>query len=298
MKKALWLIAVLALAFAGDRLGGWLLGKIARESQFRYSRLYRDDADCDILFVGNSRGLIFYQPYVEEKTGLSTANLSYNGMPMTLAATLIKDHLDRHDRPMLLVMDISLLDKRMDAKLTASFNTYSPYSERISRMLRDSFPNDFYVGKVSHLYRYNSEVFHRALFYWKKSDKNWLLDRVISPTMQQEVASQKPFAFDFTPEMLASLADAVSYAKQKGVKVELVVNPYYPPFFEKIANLDALISEIEKATGLKVHNYANSIADVNGFGDYQHLNKHGSMIYLDKLMADGVLDDTSGLSSN
>ena len=65
MKKPLWFIALFALVFAGDRLGGRLLQKQVDSSLFRYSRLYRGDAAADILLVGNSRGLTFYQPYIE-----------------------------------------------------------------------------------------------------------------------------------------------------------------------------------------------------------------------------------------
>ena len=187
MKNIYWVIAVVVLAFIGDRLGGFILNKITTESQFRYSRLYNNQAACDVLLVGNSRGLIFYQPYIEEKTGFTTTNLSYNGMPMELAAPIIKDQIDKNGAPKLLILDITLLDKRMDARLTAGFNLYTLYSERLSKLMQDSFPNDFYAGKVANLYRYNSEVFQRALYYLKKSDKDWLLDRVISSTLQMEV---------------------------------------------------------------------------------------------------------------
>jgi hypothetical protein len=288
MKKSYWIIAVLALAFAGDRLGGWILGKITRESQFRYSRLYRGGADYEILLAGNSRGLIFYQPYIEEKLGVSTLNLSYNGMPISLASVLIEDQLDQQTLPRLLLLDVSMLDKRMDEKLISSFNPYTPYSGRLSQLMQDSSTNDFYAGKISQLYRHNGEVFQRALFYWKKSDEDWLLDRVISTTMQSAVEKQKEFRFDFDEKMLATLAGTVNYARQKGVRVELVLNPYYPPFVGKISNLEELKSKVEKATGQQVHDYSTSIADVEGFGDYQHLNKVGAKLFIDKLIADSI----------
>lgn len=298
MKKAYWVLAVIVTVFIGDRLGGWALGKIVEGSQFRYSRLYRGEADCDLLFAGNSRGLIFYQPYIEEKTGVSTCNLSYNGMPVDLAAALLKDHLDRHRPPKILMLDVTLLDKRMDNRLVTGFNCYAPFSDRISKLLRDSFPNDYFGSKVSWLYRYNSEVFQRAFYYLKKSDEDWLLDRVISPAMQLDVAKQKAFDYDFTPDMLKNLADLVEYAKGKGIRVELVINPYYPPFSKKIGNLAALKTAVEEATGLPVHDYSNAISGVNGFGDYQHLNKVGAKQYLDTLMVDGMLElgeDLSGI---
>ena len=109
------------------------------------------------------------------------------------------------------------------------------------------------------------------------------------PNAAKRRGKQASFEYDFTPDMLASLADAVNYAKQKGVRVELVVNPYYPPFADKIGNLADLVAAAEQATGLTVHDYSNSIAGVDGFGDYQHLNKRGAREYLDKLMQDGIL---------
>jgi hypothetical protein len=297
MKKAFWIIAILGLALLGDRLVGMFLSKITSESQFRYSRLYGDKVDSDILFVGNSRGLSFFQPYVEEKTGLSTANLSYNGMPIDLAVPLVEDYLDRQQPPKVMVMDISLMDSvRMDNKLATQFNHYSPYSERLSELLKDGATNDYYAGKVSHLYRYNSEVFQRTFFYWKKSDKDWLLDRVISPSMVAEVVTQKALRFHYDQKMVDKLAEMVKYTQHKGTRVELVVNPYYPPFIPKIGNLDSLMADINRATGLTVKNFENAVTQTDAFGDYQHVNKQGARLYLDKLIEAGVLETRSGLN--
>ncbi len=70
MKKAIWIVAFLAILFVGDRLIGWIFQQQITQSQFRYSRMYRGEGQADILIVGNSRGLNFYQPSVEKATGL------------------------------------------------------------------------------------------------------------------------------------------------------------------------------------------------------------------------------------
>lgn len=290
MKKAYWIFAVFAVAFLGDRIGGFVLSKITKESQFRYSRLYGSSEGADVLFVGNSRGLSFYQPYCEEKTGLTTANLSYNGMPIDLAVPLVMDYLDRHQPPKVLVMDISLLDSvRMDNKLVFQFNHYSPNSERLSHLLKADFPNDYYAGRLSHLYRHNSEVFQRTFFYWKKSDKDWLLDRVISASMVDDVDTQKALRFHYSPKMLEKLDEMVKYAQQKGTRVELLVNPYFPAFVTKIENMDSLKIDVSKATGISVRDFSNAVQETEAFGDYQHVNKVGAMRYIDRLIAEGVL---------
>ncbi len=291
MKKAYWIFATLAVALLLDRAGGLFLDKITGESQFRYSRLYNGNGNADVLFVGNSRGLSFYQPYAEEKTGLSTFNLSYNGMPIGLAVPLVQDYLDRHQPPKVLVLDISILDSlRMDNKLAYQFNHYTPYSERLSDLLRRGFRNDYYAGKLSHLYRYNSEVFQRTIYYWKKSDKDWLLDRVISPQMVNDVEKQKTLRFHYDSKMLGQLAEMVKYAQQKGTRVELVVNPYFPDFIQKLGNLDSLMADIKQSTGISVKNFENAVSTTAAFGDYQHVNKEGARLYLDKLVEAGVLD--------
>jgi uncharacterized protein YwgA len=291
MKKAYWIFATLAFALLLDRAGELFLDKITRESQFRYSRLYNGNENADVLFVGNSRGLSFYQPYAEEKTGLSTFNLSYNGMAIGLAVPLVKDYLDRHQAPKVLVLDISILDSlRMDNKLAYQFNHYTPYSNRLSDLLRKEFRNDYYAGKLSHLYRYNSEVFQRTFYYWKKSDKDWLLDRVISPQMVNDVDKQKTLRFHYDQKMLAQLTEMVKYAQQKGTRVELVVNPYFPGFIPKIGNLDSLMTDIKQSTGISVKNFENAVSVTAAFGDYQHVNKEGARLYLDKLVEAGVLD--------
>ena len=70
MKKTGWYVAFLIVLLAGDRTAGYLLQQQVAQSQFRYSRMYHGTAGADILLLGNSRGLTFYQPYIEEKTGL------------------------------------------------------------------------------------------------------------------------------------------------------------------------------------------------------------------------------------
>ena len=288
MKKSLWIFATLALFFAGDRLGGFILNKAVEKSQFRYSRLYTGRADSDILLLGNSRGLIFYQPTIEKITGKNTLNLSYNGLPINLARVFVQDYLERYDAPENLIIDISMCD-RWNKQLTTGFNFYTPYSVRLSKLLLHNDATSYYAAQLSHLYRHNSEIFQRALFYLNKSDEDWLLDRTINDFMQKNVVYEKPYNIGFEPEMMTQLKELVQAAQSKNVQVHLLINPYYPPFAEKIKNLEDLKKAAEEATGLLVHNYATFLKAPNGFADYQHLNKYGSELFLKQLKKDGIL---------
>lgn len=309
MKKLYWVFIVILLFFAGDRLFGWVLKQLTEKSQFRYTRLYQGAAKSDILLVGNSRGLIFYQPHIEKITGKKTLNISYNGMPIDLAEVLVKDYLEKYPAPEQMILDVSMCD-RLNKSLITGFNLYTPYSPRMYDLVHLNDTTSAIAGKFFHLYRYNSEIFQRSMFYLNKSDEDWLLDRVINDAMVQGIINYKPDTIKiehskilkderkisflrkedkYVKGVMEHLASTVEFAKAKGVDVQLVINPYYPPYLDKLVNLDQLKAEAEKATGMKVHDYSNAVKDPKGFGDYQHLNKAGSRIFLDQLKADGIL---------
>jgi len=320
MKNIVWILGVIVLFFVGDRVMGYVLSNQVQQSQFRYSRMYNANADVDMLLVGNSRGLMFYQPYIEEATGMSTLNLSYNGMPSDLMNILVQDHITINGAPKEMIVDVTLCD-RIDHAMSAGFNLYTPYSEKLSNHLKDKSKNTYYGGELSHLFRYNSEIFQRAMFYRNKSDEDWLLDRQISQNMIDGAADLDTFwIHHFRPEMdslnkveritqrvsswfsssdteefgvqkdslyqIDKLTEMVTFAQSKGTNVNLVINPYYPPFVKSIINKESFKALVEEKTGLPVRDYATAITTPTAFGDYQHLNKSGSMEYLDILLRD------------
>lgn len=288
MRKALWIPACLLLFFIGDRLGGFILSKIATKSQFRYARLYQGKAEADILLLGNSRGLIFYQPYIEEITGKRTLNLSYNSMPIDLGRVMVSDYLDQYTAPELLLIDVTMCD-RINNQLITGFSTFSGYSDNLNRLIKEKSSKSWYAGKLSSLYRYNSEVFQRTLYYLTKSDEDWLNDRIISLTMQANVEQDTAVELTIDDYLLNELNELIQLAEKKGVRVELVANPYYPPYVKKMNSFHNFIGRIRAKTGKKVHDYSQALDTVEGFADYQHLNKAGSKEYMDLLLKDGVL---------
>ena len=298
-KHLVWISSFLCLAFGGDRLAGYFLEKITDNSQFRYSRLYNSTEDADILFVGNSRGLTFFQPEAERLTRLKTVNLSYNGMPADLAKCLVMDYLDRHKPPKLMVVDVTLCDRENDI-LKASFNLYTSKSMRLDTLLRgmttggDNFAGQKVVigGNISHLYRYNSEVFQRVLYHRNKTDEDWLIDRVIGEQATKDT-SFRSYQVRMFLNMAAHLKEMIDYAKAKGVEVKLVVNPYFPQFAETIKDsfLTPLKTHIETITSLPVNDFSTALSNVDEIGDYQHANKKGSIRYMNILLENGIFSD-------
>ncbi len=298
MQKIYWILALILLFFVGDRLGGLLLKGLAEHSQFRYSRMYQGQAEAEVLLLGNSRGLIFYQPYITESTGKSTFNLSYNGLSIDLGRVLVEDYLDRYPAPESLIIDVTMCDREND-QLSAGFNLYTPYSSRLDSFLLAKTPTTAYAGRLTHLFRYNSEVFQRSMRYLRSSDEDWLTDRVMNDFLVNNVKEEKGLDFHFTEAkekgtldetyILEQLKATVTTAQAHGVKVELVINPYFPPFAQKSVGYQEWKNKVEQITGLQIRDYAMALQEREAFGDYQHLNKLGSKKYLDLLKKDGIL---------
>lgn len=284
MKHLLWYSGFFLLLWGGDRLAGRMLLQQAEKSQFRYARLYGGSAGADILLVGNSRGLTFYQPYIEEITGKTTFNLSYNGLPMDVAKVLVQDYLDRYPAPEKMLVDVTTCD-RVNDELLAGFLTCSGESYRLDTLLHSRLPKVWWGGRISTLFRCNNEIFQRALYYRNRSDEDWLLDRTISPQLAAN-AAQNSYDLELQPYLLQQLRETVDAARARGVEVELVVSPYFPDF--QVKNLESLKLAVQNATGLPVRDYHRALKDPADFGDFMHPNKRGSLRYVELLKRDGT----------
>lgn len=286
MRPALWYFLFFALLFAGDRAGGFFCQKMTEKSLFRYARLYRGEAQADVLLLGNSRGLAFYQPHLEKITGKSSFNLSYNGLPMYAAKCLTLDYLERSPAPRQMLLDITICDRDND-ELLAGLLMYAQQSKHLDTLIRSRLPEVWWGGQLSALFRYNSEVYQRSLAYRNRSDKDWLLDRQISPELRASVSEHR-YNLDVHPHLIKLLGETLRAAQAKGTNVTLLIGPYFPGF--QVDNLDALKAAVEKETGLNVRDYRNALSDPEDFGDFMHPNKRGSERFLDLLKRDGALD--------
>ena len=283
--KWLWIPALLLVFFVGDRVAAYALSKVTADSEFRYSRLYSGRAEADILLVGNSRGLTYYQPTIEELTGKSSFNLSYNGLPVQVADALAADYLERYGAPEIMLADVTMLDLD-NAALVQDFRVYAPYSERLDGLLRDSFPNIWGGTRLAHLSRYGGEVAQRMFYYAARTDETWLLDRVMSESIAEAAADFEPLDNGYTPARIALFAQMVRRFQEAGTEVHLTINPYYPAYAKTVGKLDQLAADVTAATGLEVRDYATAIEGREYFGDYQHLNVAGAQVFLARLVED------------
>jgi hypothetical protein len=287
MNRWIWIPALLLLTWLGDFVAGSALQHLALNSQFRYARLYNQSAQADILLVGNSRGLTFYQPFIEEKTGKSTFNLSYNGLSAPLAEALTLDYLSLYPAPRKVVIDITLCD-RDNHELVAGFLPYAAQSARLDELIHAQANDAWWGSRISRLFRCNNEVFQRALYYRNRSDENWLLDRSIAPALAASVPLDT-FPISVQPHLISALTRTVQAAQAKGCEVHLVIAPYFPNMVRDWRNLDQLKQAVTQATGLQVRDYRQALPDSADFGDLMHPNQQGATHWLTLLIREGVL---------
>ena len=296
IKSLIWVFAFLLLAFAGDRAIGYYFSKMTQNSQFRFSKLYNSNDSADIVFLGNSRGLTFYLPAAESVSQKKCVNLSYNGMPADLSKNLFFDYLDHHPKPETVVIDVTMCDRDNDA-LKQGFLLFIPYSKRLDTLIRGINPSENKnIGKkimlgstISHLYRYNNELFQRVLFHRNKTDKDIINDRVISELAANDTAF-KSYQVRMFKERVADLKEIIDTARARNIAVKLVINPYYPAFADVVRDsfLAPLKTYVEQETQMSVSDFSKSLNIRDEFGDYQHANKKGSEHYVSILNENNI----------
>ena len=283
MKSLLWVASFLLLAFLGDRAIGYYFSKVTRNSQFRFSKLYNSNDTADVVFLGNSRGLTFYLPAAEAVSQKKCVNLSYNGMPADLSKNLFFDYLDHHPKPEIVVIDVTMCDRNNDP-LKQGFLLFTPSSKRLDTLVRGiNPPENKSIGKkimfgsmISHLYRYNNELFQRVLFHRNKTDKDVINDRVITELAANDTAF-KSYQVRMFKERVADLKEIIDTARARNIAVKLVINPYYPAFADVVRDsfLAPLKSYVEQETQMPVADFSKALNERDEFGDYQHANKKG-----------------------
>jgi len=281
-------IFFILLMFAGDRLLSDALQAVNNKSHFRFSRIYNQTAQSEIVLIGNSRGHTLYQPAIREFTGTNTINLSYNALPVAIANALVADYYDFYAPPKKLVIEVSMLNKT-ELNVINEFKLYIRNSERIRSVIQSNSRRTATAVSIVNLYSFNTELFHRSLYYLGKDDIDWILDKKINKGMVENRDGIESMTFEITDDRLKDLSSLVQKAKEKNTEVKLVLAPYYPAYRQKIANLNSFISTIESKTGLKVHDYSSMITADEFFSDYLHLNKNGSKLFISKLHQDGIL---------
>lgn len=282
-----YIIFFLILTFSGDRLLELLINvQIINKSNFRYSRLYSGNVDCDILLLGNSRGLSFYQPKIEEITGKKTFNLSYNGLPTNLAHILLEDFLRFNKKPKLVLIEATMSGSRPE--LISDFSCYASKSDLLNSFIKEKATKNNFFYNLLHLYRFNGEVFLRCLYYLNKSDKDWLNNRNIKSTDSNKKID--PIRANLNSNAISDYKKIINLCKRNNIKYKFIINPYFPKYREQLINFEKNKILFEEKVGVDINDYSNRIKAVNFFADYLHINLTGGKEYMKILAKDGIFE--------
>lgn len=289
---ALYLAALAICFFLADRGAGLLLDQVIRQSEARFSRLYRGGLAEEILILGNSRAVnAFYAPEIEKRSGRSVINLAYNGMSMEVAEAVLLDYLEHNLAPQLLLLEVTNLN--VPSELLKDLRIYSGLSERISKLLQTNYPDLALKGRLFHSYRFNSEMFLRALFYMGRDDQDWINSGTLSDD------------FVFQPEAEAinlplkaegagweALTRIVDLCQKRKIELKLMASPYLPAYYQAMPNKTEQMQAFRAALpdAIPFYDYMNSVPQNNSFADVLHLNIAGSLELLELMIGDGVFE--------
>jgi len=169
MKLIKKIIFIIIAFFALDYLLSTTLHEISSNSNIRYSRLFNQSINADVVFIGNSRAVnTFYTPYIEEKFAFQAINLSYNGLSAPMVELFLNEYLQRNDVPNMIVLEVTALKNHFDA--LKNFKQYSFDSNALMLLLKEHYPEIYYASKLAKTFAYNSEYFLRTLYFFNHSD--------------------------------------------------------------------------------------------------------------------------------
>ncbi len=283
-------IAFLAVVLIGDRVGGQLINHLFQSTKFRFSQLYSGELPADLVFIGNSRGVhMFHPPPLEAASGHRVANLSFNGMPAQLMPCLWQDYLDHHETPQKLFVEVSCIGRDSNPSSMERFTVLMSESPSIAEMLAERRQRAYRFCKLSHLYRFNSELTWRSLFFLRRSDQDWIMSGEVAANWQADHPETGLGDFVRSDEDVKAIATLVKVAKESGVDVQLILAPYLPEYYRRLPPNDDWLAWLEDELGQPVVDYSGVISNRESFADPIHLNATGAELFAKFLKEQGDL---------
>lgn len=283
-------IVFLVVVFVGDRVGGLLLGRLFMSTHFRYADLYEGDLSADVLFMGNSRGVhMFHRPPLQAVSGKRVANLSFNAFPAAMLPVAMEDFIEHQNTPSELFIEVSCIGRVNEPGSLSRFTVLADRSGRFHEVLARHHPKQYWASRISHLYRYNSELLIRSLFFLKRSDQDWIMDSVVDSGWRETLADERIRKFERSASDLESLRETIAIAETNDIEVKLILAPYLPGYFVLTESCPAWLEWIETETGKKVLDYSLAIDDVELFADPIHLNPPGAEVLAKRMHQNGDL---------
>lgn len=287
MKLLKTIVLFLLIFFVGQWIIEISLDSINSKSSFRFSKLYSKSAKMNnnILCIGNSRGVnSFYTPHIDNEYSTKSFNLSYNGMNMPTIGLLLEDYLKNHQSPETVFIEVSTVFNSNTKTDYSAFNLYANKSKRLAKGVKTNNFRTYLISSIFPIYRFNSELFYRSLYYIGKSDQDWINRYNISKVLEADILNTPLFNLKINTTDLNILKQTVERLKENGINVILFVAPYHPDYLLKIKNLKSMIVIIEKATDVPVQDISGYLTRSEYFADKTHTNDKGAILITDTLI--------------
>ncbi len=294
LKKALFGAALIAAGFLiADRGLALVLARVVEASNIRFSALYRGGLTADVVVVGDSRAVnAFNAPMMAARLGKTVFNAGYNGISMVVAEALVADYFDHNQPPKHLLIEVTTLGT--DNDVLKGLSPYMGESTRLHDLLAREAPVMAHALRVSHLYRYNNELFLRALYYLRRSDQAWINQGAMAEVQMQAPRARKathPIPVD-GPGFVA-LQGILRLCKRRGVQPVLVISPYLPRYLANRPHWNQWVQTLAARLGADVplHDYSQHLTEPADFADPIHINHRGSQKLLLAILQDGLLTE-------
>ena len=291
MKLIKKILFILIAFFALDYLISENLHGISSGSNIRYSRLFNQSINADVVFIGNSRAVnTFYTPYIEKKFDFQAINLAYNGLSAPLMELFINEYLQRNEAPDIIVLEVTALQN--DYEVLKNFKQYCFDSNALMLLLSKHYPEIYYALMLSKTFAYNSEYFLRTLYYFNRSDQDWINRYQIKSDFYEKLqpTEKKLAILEFIDKQsMDSLQRIINLCKQYNINLKLVL----APILDKVRNkddIDAYLKDIETRTHLNVTDLSAVTNEITHFADTIHTNEKGAKKLADYFLMNNFFD--------
>jgi len=270
-----------------DSIISYTLFELLKISKIRYSRLYYEQINADVIFIGNSKGRnSFDAPYFERLSGKKSINFSYNALPISLAKIFLDDYLERNQSPKIIFIEVNCIAEGHYGLL--NFKQYMLSSNSLKKMVKKNYPLHYYASIISKSYLFNSEYFIRTLYHITKNDQSWTNRfRINNEYYNNLKKNEDTFLFNKVDESSMKIfSDMIQKYKTQGI----TIIPVFAPIIDKCRNDDNIndyIEDFESRTKLKILNYSKAVNDISMFADIFHTNEKGA-IYITKKIYDFI----------
>ncbi|MBU2948024.1 hypothetical protein [Zobellia uliginosa] len=259
MKNSLIYFGIfLALLFAFDKVLAYTLDFIIDHSDFRYVNLFHEEPD--IYVVGNSRAVYAVcESEFDKKYDLDILNISFT----RLSAESIQYLTSYVNKDKLLLIEVSpFLSQNIKEK-----GTISPIFNSI-KGLRNNDDDKNILEKFFKSFNFNNRATLRLFYHLFKTDKNWVQNREINPSIIEKLKNTSPHELHLTEEFFRYQ----EILEEENYSYVFFHAPYHPIALSKIKNLTSVHRKLDSLTHNKFIDLTDLLHDDKYFADGIHTN--------------------------